>query len=90
MSGALRLPPTEPPDEAISRVLAELRLARRELEDAGRVMRMLEVDRRHRPADPHSLRWQRIEQDTAERRAELWAGEVRRLEDEARALGARP
>jgi hypothetical protein len=90
MSGALRLPPAGPPDEAMSRVLGDLRLARRELEDAGRVMRMLEVDRRHRPTDPHSLRWQRIEQEVAERRGELWAAEVRRLEDEARALGARP
>ena len=79
-------PLPEPPADVVAELLENLRHARRELADASRIVHMLGLD----PGlalDPRNERRLRIEQQTAERRCELWAGHVRAFETRARALG---
>jgi hypothetical protein len=78
----------EAPDHDVDLVLEQLRAARAELVDAGRTVHMLAVNAEDLAG--HQLRWQLIEAVTAERRCELWAAAIARLEDEARALGVDP
>jgi hypothetical protein len=82
-------PLPEPPADDVSALLDELRACRRELADAGRIVHMLGVQNGDGPdaRDEFSWRRLRIEQTVAERRAELWAAEVRRVEAKGRGLG---
>lgn len=77
-------PLPDPPAEAVAQLLDLLRTAKRELREAGRVVELL-----HYGAPDPATRSVRdsIELDVAERRAQLWAAEVRTIEHSARALG---
>jgi hypothetical protein len=76
-------PLPEPPAEAVAQLLDLLRTAKRELREAGRIVELLSMD--NGPGE-RSVR-DSIELDVAERRAQLWASEVRTIERSARALG---
>jgi hypothetical protein len=84
----LPLPLPEPPADEVAALLDELRDARRELADAGRVIRLLTIAREDFDAlSGHQVAKHFIENATAERRAELWAARVGFLVRRARALG---
>lgn len=81
-------PLPEPPAPEVAELLDQLREARREMHDAGRVVELLtaaraDVDRAH----PHDVARYWIESSVAERRVEEWALRVRTLVDAARSLG---
>lgn len=80
---ALQLPQPESPDEHVAQLLDLLRTAKRELDDARRIVHMLAVDTGAEPIPTRLC----IETDVATRRVQLWRDEVRAIETNARALG---
>jgi hypothetical protein len=79
----LLFPLPEPPADVVDELLTELRAARRELTDAGRIVSMLAIE----PSAAEHARRLWVEQQTAEHRAQLWAATVASLENKARGLG---
>jgi sugar phosphate isomerase/epimerase len=77
-------PPSEPPADDVAAALDDLRTARRELADAGRVVTMLGIDP---PEDGPQARRLLIEQTTAECRCQLWQAEIDKAAARCRALG---
>lgn len=73
-------PIPEPPADVVAQVLDELREARRELDHARGLVRMLKVDPGAQPR--HA-----IETDVAERRVIAWQAVVEQREEKARLLG---
>lgn len=70
----------EPPADETAAALEALRNARRELDHARSVVRLLDVD-------PGAAPRAGIEQQVATRRVELWRAEVASSERRARSLG---
>lgn len=83
--------PGEPPADDVAEVLEQLRQAREELTDAGRIVHMLRVaDADDAEMVGHRLRRHLYEVIVATRRVELWAGSVAQLERKARGMGLQP
>jgi hypothetical protein len=80
-------PLPEPPAADVAELLDELRTARRELQDAGRILHMVTVDPLDGDAPRIGRRRETIEATVAERRCELWAAEVAAIEQRGRQLG---
>lgn len=80
-------PLPEPPAAAVAELLDELRTARRELTDAGRIVHMLAQPFPGEAPTELGRRRLQIEQTVAERRCELWAAEVARIAERGRQLG---
>lgn len=91
MTNVTHLPLPEPPDEAVSALLVQLRMARREMEAAGHTAKLIEAGRDDALAGGgHTARAFAIEALVAERRCELWAARIRDLEEQAARTGLRP
>ena len=78
------LPPAEPPADDVDQVLELLRIAREQLQGAGWRLDRVAYLRALGERDAMALR---VLIRSREHEAELWAGEVRALEERARALG---
>lgn len=87
---ALAMPPAVAPPDDVAELLDQLRAARAELTDAGRIVHMLAEPAAGEQHDHIARRRRWIEQQAAERRCELWALEIAQTEARLRGLDVEP
>jgi hypothetical protein len=91
----LTLPPALPPAEEVAAVLDELREARRQAYEAAMIVARVgqsarDAQEQGATRNPVTAAYWRYENEVAELRATRWAIHVRKLENKARSLGAKP